>query len=185
MFAETLTPSGHGGLKALSKLVFQAAESFAPLSSSQLNGRATPCPSLLGPDLSSTSAPSLILQCNGDLAERGSSSSSNGHARTLAVKNEAVAVVMDERGRECDATEVSRGVSPRRRGGDLEEGEGEGVGEVEREGRTSDSGTTSPPSSSPNDLTFYLPVNDPEVVGSRAEDAETTFENEASSVTRL
>ncbi|XP_070188373.1 uncharacterized protein [Littorina saxatilis] len=74
---QTLTPNGHGGgLKALSKLVFQAAESFAPLSSPRHNKHST---NTLSPE-SAASAPTFsFFRCNGDM-EHGSS---NGHAHPL------------------------------------------------------------------------------------------------------
>lgn len=167
--AETLTPSGQGGLKALSKLVFQAAESFAPLSSSQLNG----CTSTFTADTSS--APSLIVQCNGDV-ERGS----NGHARALDEepdgKGEALTSASDAAAAAGETSSCAAG-----HGSSLEES---GLS-TEGERRTSDSGSPSPnPSPSPTRsprLTFYLPVSEPTV----AVDVETPAESEDSNVTRL
>lgn len=169
--AETLTPSGHGGLKALSKLVFQAAESFAPLSSSQLNGRT---PTFTA---DTSSAPSLIVQCNGDV-ERGS----NGHARALDEepdgKGEALTSVSDAAAAAGETSSCAAGHAPSREESGLP---------TEGKRRTSDSGSPSPnlsPSRSPTRsprLTFYLPDSEPTV----AVDVETPAESEGRSVTRL
>ncbi|KAL8588616.1 hypothetical protein ACOMHN_067469 [Nucella lapillus] len=76
---QTLTASSQGGLKALSKLVFHAAESFAPLTSSQKhlnNNTGSTSRDMLDHN---ASAPTITIQCNGDV-EQGPS---NGHVHIL------------------------------------------------------------------------------------------------------